>query len=347
MISSLHERKVFTIAHSSDVSAARRYGMQLADTLGFTETQSGRLAIIITELATNIIKHAADGTLFIMPAHEDVKGIQILALDKGPGIANLLQSMRDGISTAGTAGNGLGAIKRLSHEFDMYSTLGKGSAFYASIRALAEDKYHETASIERSRHPAIQYGAICVPVAGEEECGDAWAITTDGDCVTILVTDGLGHGPDAAAASAAAVQTLENHGDQTPTILINAMHQALRTTRGAALAVGQFRHSTGNLVFAGVGNISASFVETEKHKQLVSYNGTVGHNMRKVQEFTVPWTEDALYVMCSDGIGTQWDLDHYQGLIGCHPALIAGIIYRDFARTRDDATVVVAKRFLH
>ena len=345
MNSSLEVQKIFTISHSSDISAARRYGVQLVDSLGFTETQSGRIAIIITELATNILKHAQDGVLFITPAQQgNSNTVQLLALDNGPGIANLGQSMRDGISTAGTAGNGLGAIKRLAYEFDAYSTVDKGSAFYASVHDKERDELQESNWAECNMRPGMQYGSICVPVAGEEECGDAWAILAEEDCITILVADGLGHGPEAAAASQAAVRILEGRGNQTPTLLINAMHQALRPTRGAALAIGQFRHATGNLIFAGIGNIAACIIAGNERKQLVSHNGTVGHNMRKVQEFTVPWPQGALYIMCSDGINTQWDLDQYPGLLSCHPALIAGIIYRDFKRGRDDSSVVVAKQ---
>lgn len=346
MISSLRGQRVFNIAHASDVSAARRYGTQLADSLGFNETESGKLAIIISELATNIVKHAESGSVSVTPfQHDEMDSIRVVAIDKGPGIADLAHSMRDGISTTGTAGNGLGAIKRLSHAFDVYSVLGKGSAFYACLHA---KKGAGTPSSDGGgKGMQVEYGAVCIPVAGEEECGDAWAIVRDDDAITILVADGLGHGPEAAMASAEAVRALEGRGKAAPTVLIQAMHHALRITRGAALAIGQCRFSSGSLNFVGIGNISACLVENGKRKQLASHNGIVGHNMRKVQDFTIPWPEGALYIMCSDGIATQWDLNFYPGLISCHPALIAAVIYRDFTRLRDDATIVVFRKNHH
>jgi anti-sigma regulatory factor (Ser/Thr protein kinase) len=77
-------QKTFSICHSSDISAARRYGLQLAQSLGFDETTSGRLSLIITEAATNILKHADDGQLFLTYVLSgQTKGIEILALDKG------------------------------------------------------------------------------------------------------------------------------------------------------------------------------------------------------------------------------------------------------------------------
>lgn len=348
MISSLQVQKAFVVAHASDVAMVRRHGIQLADSLGFTETQSGKVAIIISELATNLVKHAGDGVIFISAIQQrQVECIQILSLDKGPGIADIAYSMHDGISTANTAGNGLGAIKRLSNEFDAYSAHGKGSAFYALVHAHDTKSNQESFASLRPEHLPLQYGMVCIPVAGEEECGDAWAVTQEDDCVTFLVADGLGHGPDAAVASRTAVHTLERKSNQTPTELIHAMHQALRPTRGAALAIGQYQFSSRTLNFAGIGNITACLVEGETRKQLISHNGTVGHNMRKVQDFTVPWPQGALYIMCSDGISTQWDLSHYPGLTACHPALVAGIIYRDFTRVRDDATIVVARQIYH
>lgn len=342
MISSLRGQRVFNIAHASDVSAARRYGTQLADSLGFNETESGKLAIIISELATNIVKHALSGSLSVTPFQQHgLDSIRIVAIDKGPGIADLAHCMRDGISTVGTAGNGLGAIKRLSHAFDVYSVVGKGSAFYACLHA---KKSADAPGSGSRKGIEVEFGTVCVPVTGEEECGDAWAMVCDDTAITILVADGLGHGPEAATASSEAVRALEGRGNAAPTMLIQAMHHALRITRGAALAIGQCRAGSDTLNFVGIGNISACLVEDGKRKQLASHNGIVGHNMRKVQDFTIPWPEGALYIMCSDGIGTQWDLNFYPGLISCHPALIAAVIYRDFMRLRDDATIVVFRK---
>ena len=76
---------------------------------------------------------------------------------------------------------------------------------------------------------------------------------------------------------------------------------------------------------------------------MVSHNGTVGHVTRKVQEFVYPWLPGALVIMHSDGLGTQWSLERYPGLALRDPALIAGVLYRDFQRGRDDVTVLVAR----
>lgn len=327
-------QKLCEVAHASDIAAARRAGAQLADASGFDETTAGKLAIVVTELATNMIKHAGQGMLCITPVWRgQAKGIQVLAWDRGPGIANLAQSLRDGVSTTGTAGNGLGAMRRLSDEFDVYTAAGAGSAFYLCV-------WDQPSPQEA---PALQLGAICVPIPGEEECGDAWTMAESADSVTLLVADGLGHGPQAAVASGAAVKTVHAARGAGAARMMELIHQALRPTRGAAVAVMEIAPAQNQLRFAGVGNISACVFDGAIRRQLVSHNGIVGHNMRKVQEFSLPLAKGSLCVMCSDGIGTQWDLDKYPGLFARHAALVAAVIYRDFARGRDDATVVAIR----
>lgn len=315
--------------------------------LGFDETQSGKAAIIVTEAATNILKHGVDGLIVLTPVRRgSTNGIEILALDRGPGIASVDQSLRDGVSTAGTAGTGLGAMRRLAHEFDVYSKPDGGTALFLCIWAdvAGADIASGVAATVPEVDGHLRCGTVCLPIGGEEECGDAWGIVNLPDEVTILVADGLGHGPDAARASHAAVHVLHDRSRLRPAPMLEAMHQALRPTRGAAVALLKLDMAAGSATFVGIGNISVSVLDGDKPKQLVSHNGIVGHNMRKVQEFVIPWPAGALCILCSDGIGTQWDIDAYPGLRYCHPALIAGVLYRDFSRSRDDATVVVAKR---
>jgi anti-sigma regulatory factor (Ser/Thr protein kinase) len=335
-------QQAFTIAHASDISSARRYAAYLSSMLDFGEVQAGRLAIIVTEAATNILKHAGDGLMLITPVSgEGRQTVEVLALDRGKGIINIGESLADGVSTSGTQGTGLGAIRRLSRTFDIYSAPGKGSAFYAAI-----DSIEAEGIPGRSNRPTrlVQHVGICIPIASEEVCGDAWAVEIDDSGVTIMVADGLGHGPEAALASEAAVQVVKERPGLAPALVMEHIHKALRPTRGAAVAVARLAAGSGELVFGGIGNIAAAVLGPETRKQMVSHNGIVGHNMRKVQEFSAPWPQEAVYIMCSDGITTQWDIAGYPGLFMRHPALIAGVIYRDFSRGRDDVTVLVVKR---
>ncbi len=329
-------QRMFLIAHPSDIAAARRCAVRMAGQLGLDESVCGKLAIVVTETATNILKHAGHGKIVLKPLQRDpAPAVEVLALDSGPGIANLASCLRDGMSTTGTSGTGLGAMRRLAGYFDAYTAAGKGSAFYMRLGSGARAP---------APVPAIDIGAVCVPMRGEEFCGDAWSVMMNERSVKVLVADGLGHGPEAARASLAAVQTLWANPDLTASQLLEAIHRALPATRGAAVAVAQPDFHAGQLHFAGIGNICASIVTHESTKNLVSHNGIVGHNMRKVQQFTDPLPPDGVCIMHSDGLSAQWDLRAYPGLLMHHPALIAGVLYRDFARDRDDATIVAFRQ---
>lgn len=336
LISSLSPQLNFAITHASDVAAARRAGQKLADAFGFDDVKAGRLAIVITEAATNILKHAGEGTVTIMRTQSGVAmpGVDVVAVDNGPGIADLEFSLRDGVSTAGTAGTGLGALRRQADEFDAWTQHGRGSAFFMRL-------WQGAAPPEPC---GIEVGALCTPLAGEEECGDGWGVTCDLDGATLVGVDGLGHGPEAAKAAQGAIQALEKRPAAAPADVLHTAHELLRITRGAALSVARIDYGGGDLRFAGIGNVAGVVYDGTARRALVSHNGIVGHNMRKVQEFAVPFPPGALCVLSSDGIQTQWDLSAYPGLHARAPALVAAVLMRDFIRRRDDAMVLVARR---
>ncbi len=96
--------------------------------------------------------------------------------------------------------------------------------------------------------------------------------------------------------------------------------------------------------FCGVGNIAGAVVNGVSVRHMVSHNGTIGQGLAtRAQEFSYPWSPDAVCVMHSDGIRARWSLDAYPGLTRREPAVIAGVLYRDFARGHDDTGIVVAR----
>ena len=332
------------VEDSSNVGEARRLAAGFCRSLGFDETRSGQAAIIATELASNIVKHAGGGDL-ILRAFEiaGATGIDILALDRGPGIANIGASLRDGHSTAGSAGTGLGAIRRLSAAFDLSSAPGKGCAVFSR---LWQDEPPAPAA---AGHVALNVAAVCLPVAGEQACGDAWAMRAGRlaeEATSFMLADGLGHGPDAACAANLAVAIFAKNALRSPGEILRLIHEGLHGGRGAAVAVAQV---SGAAVaprvvrYAGVGNISGLILSGEDSHNLASYNGTAGLEVRKIEEFIYPWPQGSTLVLHSDGVATHWALQDYPGLAQKHPALIAGVLFRDFQRPRDDSTVLVAK----
>lgn len=301
-----------------------------------SEVEAGNAAIVATEAATNMLKHAGGGQLLMRALGEPAGGVEILAVDAGRGMEDWELSSRDGYSTGGTPGNGLGAMRRLATEFDVYTRAGKGSVFRMAIwrggRAV--------------RVPGFEIGAVCLPVAGEYECGDIWGHRPAGAGAVFMVADGLGHGPEAAVAARTALGVFGRTENPTPLLLIDHCHGALRATRGAALAVVFFEPGSdgaARLRFAGVGNISAGMHAPGHARQFASQAGIVGHNVRKPAELAIDWNGEALLIMHSDGMATHWSLDKYPGLAARHAAIIAAVLYRDLARGRDDITVLVAR----
>jgi anti-sigma regulatory factor (Ser/Thr protein kinase) len=333
--SSFDGQQWISIVHPSDIATVRRCGQRMAQDAGFDDVRSGQVAIVISEAATNILKHAGEGRIALAPVFSGGRaGVEVLAFDKGPGIANLGQALRDGVSSAGTAGTGLGAMRRLADEFDVYAHPGKGAAFCMRLWAGAAEP-----------RPAARAGsgAVCLPLGGETESGDAWLVARQQHAIALMVVDGLGHGPEAAKAARAAVDAVALQPGMRPAAQIEVCHAALRPTRGAAQALALLDLPARQLYFAGVGNIGACVIDGDTRRQMMSHNGIVGHNMRKVQEFALPCPPGALVILASDGIGTQWDLAQYPGLAACDPAIVAAVLLRDFARGRDDACVLVQR----
>lgn len=324
------------VIESSQVSAARRFGVQEAQRLGFDETDAGRVALVVTELANNVVRHGSGGEMLIGPfANDGATGVGLIALDRGKGMVDLDACLRDGYSTGGTPGTGLGSVVRQSDLFDVYTQVGGGTAVFVALAARG-------AKLGLGQAP-IDWGAVAIAKPGETVCGDAWSVVFGADWSSLLVTDGLGHGQDAAKASAAILAAFEAARDLKPAPLIKRLHQAAAPTRGAAAAVARLEFDAGCVRYAGVGNITGTIVTGGATRKAVSHNGILGHAMRRVQEFAYPFAGDLTVVLHSDGIQTSWSLDKYPGLVARHPALIAAILYRDFNRGRDDATVLVAR----
>jgi anti-sigma regulatory factor (Ser/Thr protein kinase) len=329
---------VVGVSERSQVAEARRHAVECAEAQRLTETAVARAALVVTELATNLIKHGDGGTLLIGTDEDVQPSLVILALDKGRGIANLRTALQDGYSTAGSPGTGLGAISRSSTYFDVYSLPEKGTVVFCRI-----DGESAATPPAMSMPSRITVAGICIPKPGEEQSGDSWIAQRRRELVTITIADGLGHGDAAAIASLAVLRVIKEHPEVEIDTMLYDAHAAVRATRGAAVGIARIHPAAGRLDFAGTGNIAATIAADESTRKTVSLPGIVGHEMRKVQTFTYPWTESSVLVMHSDGLGTNWNLDSYPGLVQRDAAIIAGVIFRDFCRGTDDATVVVAK----
>lgn len=324
------------VRESSQTGEARRKVAEFAQDLMLGEIRSGAAALAAVEMATNLIKHAGNGTMLLQGVQENGHaGLRLIAIDKGPGIADVTRALQDGHSTAGSMGTGLGAVRRASDIFEIYSAIGIGTL----IRADFWPDNRSKPAAQRNVHT----GAVSEPLQGEVVCGDGWGQRIFSDSLVLMVVDGLGHGVFAAEAAREAERVLATTQTDSPLQILQDIHDALRKTRGAAVAVARIQESKELLSYAGVGNIAASIVSPGVSRGLPSHNGTVGHHMPRIQEFSYPWNADSVVIMHSDGLASRWDLERYPGIWTKHPSLISAMLHRDFWRGRDDVTVLVAK----
>ena len=312
----------------------------LANEEGLDAACAANAGLIATEMATNLLKHAREGEIQIARlSPQGFPGLDLLSIDRGPGILDLQKCFADGFSTAGTPGTGLGAVARNSGVFDAYSEHGKGTVIMSRIvgRGKRADNLED----------GLIIGSAGRPVSGEEVSGDSWAVRESPQASFFIVADGLGHGVHAAQASQEAISAFRTSFETTPAAILQRVHRALRGTRGAAVAIAKVDRKERRIYYAGIGNISGLILGSAKAQQMISHNGTAGHEALRFQEFVYPFPESAILIMHSDGLTTSWNLDAYPGIRRHHPAIIAATLYRDATRKRDDVCVVAAKEDVH
>ncbi|WP_295529034.1 ATP-binding SpoIIE family protein phosphatase [uncultured Pseudacidovorax sp.] len=324
--------RAFPIEDLSFVGEARRHVARLAAERDWPEHDAARAALVTTELGTNLAKHAQAGQLLVA-ARDALGDIELIAVDRGPGIPDLPRSMRDGYSTSATAGTGLGAIARQSEVFDAHSAPGVGTVCLARLRPRC--------AAAPAPRVAVDWGAVCVPVRGETACGDGWMLAFEGRHVAALVADGLGHGPEAQAAADTALDVFERQPFDDGVVVMQCMHDALRTTRGAAV-FGMW--IDGELIrYTGAGNVAGRLVSGTADKALATAHGTLGLQVRRFDMTHATRPPHALALLHSDGVQTRWPGAALAPLLGRDPTLLAARIFADYARGRDDACIVVLR----
>ncbi|WNM32340.1 ATP-binding protein/SpoIIE family protein phosphatase [Streptomyces sp. Li-HN-5-11] len=336
---------------STRVRDARVAAEGAATLAGLDEPRTAAAALVATELATNLLKHADGGQVLIdvvpPPAvcdeWERAPTVQIVAVDHGPGMADVAAARRDGFSTTRSLGAGLGTCGRVADEFHLHSAPGRGTVALARLGPAAK---HAGAEHPRQPDTAVRAGGINVPYAGAEYSGDAWDWVRSGERLTLMMADGLGHGREAAHASSAAVRALHRFAHLTPAELLRQFDAALRGTRGAAVAVAQLDLRTGRLCFAGIGNIGARLREGDTWRHLLSRPGIVGvHRPTTLPETHTDWGPDRLLVLHSDGLPSRWAPPSGPGPRVADPAVTAAVTVRDASSSarpvRDDTAVAV------
>ncbi len=329
--------RYIAVFEDSQVGYARRRLLEICERAGCDKTFSGKVAIVVTEMARNIVLHGKGGEIVLREVVTATSlALELLALDRGPGMRNVSECLRDGFSTAGSAGTGFGAIKRLSNQFEVFSQPGSGTVVWVRLCPL---------KTSTALH-AFESSGVSIAVKSEEVCGDAWEVMERAGVLRAMVVDGLGHGLFAEQAAREAIAVFRSQPTMGVESTLKLVDQALKKTRGASGAIVELCPAKGRLTAAGLGNISIRILNNGESKSFGCDNGTLGTGVPRIREFTHPWIPGSILVMHSDGIKTHWNHEDYPGFARRHPGLVAGLLYRDFRRARDDVTVIAVRHSL-
>jgi anti-sigma regulatory factor (Ser/Thr protein kinase) len=324
------EMRWLPVDEPSAVAASRSAAMAMASLIAFPPARADRLALAVTEAASNLHKHAREGALLVRISRDAGSPfIELVTVDAGPGLPDTAAALLDGHSTAGTLGIGLGSIRRQADFCDIYSSAGRGTALVARFWA------------QPGPRPAARCAGLTRPIIGETECGDAYGADGAGGVLTAVLCDGLGHGPLAAAAAQEALAAVFDGPSGEPAALLERAHRRMARTRGGALAIAQIE---GSLVrFAGLGNVAGWIVSPDSRSGMASIPGIVGHQARRFRQFEYSLPPDGVVIMHSDGLSSRWDISSLPGLAGRDPLIASAALLAEAGRHRDDAGILVVK----
>ncbi|HEY3651269.1 MAG TPA: ATP-binding protein [Streptosporangiaceae bacterium] len=337
------------VEDASAVPACRKAVQIMAERLRFPASRIGQLALAVTEAASNLHKHAEQGSLLLCVNRDgQPPGIDLVTIDAGPGVRDVSAAVRDGHSTAGTLGIGLGAIQRLADFADLYSRPGRGTSLVARFLPVpAGGNIPPRPPLLMGGLPAPPYppgppwAGLVRPITGETECGDAYGAVQAGGEVTAVLCDGLGHGPLAASAAAKGVAAVLDDPAGEPAALLERVHRRMSGTRGGAVSIVRIGGKLAR--FAGLGNVAASIVSGGTRKSMVSIPGIAGHQARTIRQFEYEAPPGSAVILHSDGISNRWEAAALPGLEARDPLLIAAVLLAEAGVHRDDAGVLVLK----
>jgi anti-sigma regulatory factor (Ser/Thr protein kinase) len=330
--------QIIEISQAVDISRARQAARALAIRVGFDEKAREEVAIAVSELAANLLKHARQGRLTLTLLQEAARaGIQIESMDVGPGIADVERAMADGFSTAGSLGCGLGAVNRMMDEFEIAAPCPEGGGTRILCRRWVR------ASAPNLRSCPLDLGAATRACPGKEVNGDAFVIEPWNESVLVGVIDGVGHGPLAHQAAQAARKYVEDHAQQPLKVIFRGAGHACRATQGVAMALAGIEWAEGKLTFASVGNVEARLFGTPERVNFVVRRGVIGLNAPDPVVTDHPWQATSLLVLHSDGMHSRWRWEDFSHLQEAAATVLAQQMLERLARDNDDATVVVVK----
>lgn len=326
------------VAGKADVLVAGRRARRVAGEVGFEDAAIEEVALAVHELASNIVKHAGEGAIALDPvADGDCRGVEVRAHDSGPGIADVDRAVVDGYSTAGGLGGGLGTVLRLMDDV-VIDADGPPEAG-ATVTATR----WEGTRAAGPESPPLAVGAATRPKPGREAIGDAFLVE-HGDGETLVgVIDGLGHGRAAHEAADRARRHVLTHADRPLAELFDGVDRTCREGRGVVMLLARFDWAAETVALGTVGNVALKVCGAAEPRRLVPERGVLGANASTPTVREWDWDPDAVVVIHTDGLRSNWRCDEVP--LGAERPVtgVAGELRRSLSNGDDDATVLVVR----
>lgn len=330
----LRDVETIAILDDASISLAREHVRQLGGDVGFSRDATESVAIAATELVRNQLVHARGGRFAVRSIERGgVHGLELVASDRGPGLADPRRALEGTISTGGGLGSGIASVHRLMDELDFDIRLGEGTCVWARKFAGPVPYRSEIAILGR-------------PCEGETESGDDAAFVRQADALTIGVVDGLGHGILARDVAAPTVALLRDRAELDPAAILHAVDDLLQHTRGAVMAVAHIDLRLRQIEHAAIGDVRTSTYQPREARRFSSTAGILGAGDQRGRKYLVerkPMHDHEVIVMCSDGLTTRADISNELQLLRRHPIVIAAHLLEHFGRSNDDALVLVTR----
>jgi anti-sigma regulatory factor (Ser/Thr protein kinase)/serine/threonine protein phosphatase PrpC len=322
---------VLTLDEGS-VSEARERVRVVGRAQGLPETEVERMAIVVSELARNQLAHAHGGAVAVLPvARGGVPGVEVIAADRGAGIADPTAALSGQGNAVGSMGAGLASVVRQADEVDFDVRWGEGTCVRARKYAVPPPYRSEVGLIGRA-YP------------GERISGDHALWIWSEEALVVGVADGLGHGPEAREAADRAMERMRERPLLAPEHILDHCDVGLKGTRGAAMGIVRLERRSGALSQVCMGNIATLVCRPGRVEIMGCSPGVLGIPRQQVRAIrSESWLRPGeLLVMHTDGLSSRTTMEDAV-LLRHHPLVVAHELVRRFAKNHDDALVLVAR----
>ena len=351
------------VARETDVARAVVQASRFAKDHQLPENDANKLATAVSELARNIIKYAGSGEVLIGgTTHASGRqGIEVVVRDRGPGIADLENALKDHYSSSGTLGLGLPGVRRMMDEFEIDTVPGEGTTvtirLWGQAGSRSANRLLQNSALRREGErrgirgrggvlpgdadPRVDCAYFTRPCLGERVNGDGILLKRLGDHVLVALIDGLGHGRTAHEVAAAAVRHLSGNWPATAAEAMRNLNEQLSGSIGAAAGIAIVDVESRRMTFVGVGNTVAR--PMSGGTRLYSVEGNLGTTLRTLREQRIRLNSGDLVLFYTDGVRDRFEVDEYPQMRYEPAKRVAQTVVERFGRSHDDATCVALR----